>query len=375
MSVGIKAKEDEIKEILTPMGFYLINFYSKNWKTRVVISDIYGYKYDVVLRNLITTKGKINFVDKSNPFSIENISLWLYKNNPEIEIDENNIYVGTDDKLKFYHRTCNEFFYMGWHSIYSGHGCSVCRGMQIGEKTSLSYLRPDIAIQMSPENKFSGYELTLSSNKDILWICQNCGYNWIASVCERTRGQNCPACSNPPKVLTDRTRLSILFPDLCNEWDFELNNGLLPENMFSGSNKKVWWLCKNKHSYFTSIKSRTTENSGCPKCNESKGEKRIEKFLTKNNINFISQFKFKNCKSKRELPFDFYLNDYNIAIEYDGIFHYEDIFYNDTKLIDVQHRDSIKTQYCQNNNIPLLRIPYWEFNNIEEIIIKFLQNF
>ena len=56
------------------------------------------------------------------------------------------------------------------------------------------------------------------------------------------------------------------------------------------------------------------KGAGCPKCNQSIGERLIELFLIKNNINYISQKKFDDCKSINNLVFDFYLVDYNLCI-------------------------------------------------------------
>lgn len=98
------------------------------------------------------------------------------------------------------------------------------------------------------------------------------------------------------------------------------------------------------------------------------GEKIISEWLLINNFTFIPQHKFNECKNKRELPFDFYLTDYNICIEYDGVLHYKDKFNNAEEFKETKKRDKIKTNYCKDNNITLLRIPYWDFNNIEEIL-------
>ena len=70
------------------------------------------------------------------------------------------------------------------------------------------------------------------------------------------------------------------------------------------------------------------------------------------------------------MPFDFYLPDYNICIEYDGELHYKSIdFYGgEEELMKQQNRDNIKTQYCKDNNITLIRIPYWDLNNINKIL-------
>jgi very-short-patch-repair endonuclease len=99
---------------------------------------------------------------------------------------------------------------------------------------------------------------------------------------------------------------------------------------------------------------------GCPICKESKGEILIREYLEKYKINYKSQFKFKDCKHKRKLPFDFYLPEYKICIEYDGIQHYKpiDYFGGESELNNTKIRDNIKNNYCKNNNINLIRIKY-----------------
>ena len=107
----------------------------------------------------------------------------------------------------------------------------------------------------------------------------------------------------------------------------------------------------------------------------SLGERKIERFLKENDIRFEKQYIIKKCKFKRYLPFDFYLSDYNLLIEYDGKQHFEisDYFGGYESFIDTKIRDTIKNIYCQNNNIDLLRIPYWDYKNIENILVNKLK--
>lgn len=97
----------------------------------------------------------------------------------------------------------------------------------------------------------------------------------------------------------------------------------------------------------------------------------------------------KNIRHKREYTihiddkyyrFDFYLPDYNLFIEYDGQQHYEvpryygdNIGKNKELLQKIQTNDKIKNQYCIDNNINLLRIPYFMSKDIEDIISNYLQ--
>ena len=113
----------------------------------------------------------------------------------------------------------------------------------------------------------------------------------------------------------------------------------------------------------------------CPKCNASKGETAIANCLKKYNKNFKTQFKFKDCKYKQMLPFDFivYKKDGSfVLIEYQGGQHYESVehFGGEKRFRLTQKRDKIKKDYCEKNNIPLIIIPHWDYENIEKILLK-----
>lgn len=101
----------------------------------------------------------------------------------------------------------------------------------------------------------------------------------------------------------------------------------------------------------------------------SKGEYKVMTILDKYKISYEPEYKFFDCKDKRPLPFDFYLKEHNLIIEYDGGGHYFPIF-GEESFIKTQKHDLIKNKYCKDHNIKLIRIPYWEFDNIEEIIVK-----
>jgi hypothetical protein len=76
----------------------------------------------------------------------------------------------------------------------------------------------------------------------------------------------------------------------------------------------------------------------------------------------------KSAKYSKPLPFDFYLPDYNMIIEFDGEQHYKQSHFTHSNLSYTQAHDIIKNDYCKNKNIKLIRIPYWELNNIETIL-------
>lgn len=134
---------------------------------------------------------------------------------------------------------------------------------------------------------------------------------------------------------------------------------------------KVNIIC-DKHGIFSQVSGDHLRGNGCPLCKESKGELLIRYFIEKNNILYVPQKTFKDCKHIRVLPFDFYLPEFNICIEYDGQHHYFplEIYGGEKQFKLTKIRDNIKTNYCEENRIKLIRIKY--DTNINEDYLKLL---
>lgn len=117
------------------------------------------------------------------------------------------------------------------------------------------------------------------------------------------------------------------------------------------------------------LQSNKVGSCGCKLI--SKGEYIIQSLLNDNNISFSREFTFpdlKNPKTNVALRYDFALFENNQLIkliEFDGEQHFKDKsdFFRDT-LEEIQQRDVIKNNYALNKKIPLIRIPYWELENL-----------
>lgn len=110
------------------------------------------------------------------------------------------------------------------------------------------------------------------------------------------------------------------------------------------------------------LKSGHTQSCGCS--HRSFGEIEIEQILNKNNIEFIPQYRFLDFKNR---IYDFALiknNQVIKLIEFDGEQHYHNKEFWKDGLKEIQKRDQEKNEYAKTNNIPLIRIPYWEKNHI-----------
>lgn len=110
-------------------------------------------------------------------------------------------------------------------------------------------------------------------------------------------------------------------------------------------------------------------------CGRSKGEDLIVKLLTEAHISFEQQKNFASCRSPKTnfvYYFDFYLPDYNTLIEFDGIQHFETIDFFGEELEERQQADAFKNNWCKENNIPLIRIPYTHLKElkIEDLILE-----
>jgi len=299
-------------------------------------------------------------------------------------------------------------------------GCKLCKSLE-------KY----ISISNKIHNKYYDYSLVeyVNAHKKVKIICPEHGV-FEQNLVNHSNGQKCPKCSYQNKFNTNedfikkakeiygnkydyslveyknsRTKVKIICPEhgvflitpqnflynktgcykcsieqkTLSKIDFINNANQIHNNKYDyslveykNSRTKVKIICP-EHGVFIQLPNlHIHKQTGCPKCNSSKNERLIERILIENNIFFETQKKFDNCKNKRELPFDFYLPDFNLCIEYDGEQHFKSISYfgGDEKFIETKKHDEIKTNFCLENNINLLRIRYDE-NLLEKIFEYF----
>lgn len=146
--------------------------------------------------------------------------------------------------------------------------------------------------------------------------------------------------------------------------------------------------CKCGNVFTTSFGLFRISSKRCKTCSQSisKSEYIIKKYLEDKNIKFKYQKSLHGCKNINRLPFDFLIFDKNnnllFCLEYDGEHHFQPVQFGgmsyskaETNLKNTKIRDEIKTQYCKDNNIPLVRIPYWQQTKIEKILYKWLSKY
>ena len=146
-----------------------------------------------------------------------------------------------------------------------GNGCPICSGRKILVGfNDLKTVNPALADEWDyDKNDLLPTQVTAHSNRKIWWKCKM-GHSWQSNPDNRSRGDDCPFCSGR-YVLAGFNDLATLNPELADEWAFDKNT-LLPSQVTIFSDKKVWWMCKEKgHLWKTSVAARSTGRN-CPYC-------------------------------------------------------------------------------------------------------------
>lgn len=246
----------------------------------------------------------------------------------------------------------------------------------------------------SPDNPFSLYNISLwlkinnktfyltedntyinSTKSKLRFYCNICDDYFYSRWDDISQGWGCHNCEG--RIISDKNNLLFVFPDVAKEWHSSKNGDLLPRDVSDASHLKVWWQCQYCGNEWPAEIGSRTRGNGCPACSSSGGEKRIKRFLVENNIFFIPQYRFSDCKNKRELPFDFAIFNDGVLfgiIEAQGIQHFESVPYfgGEKSYLSQLERDFIKKEYCNKNGISLLEIEYWNFKNVNSILTEYL---
>lgn len=220
---------------------------------------------------------------------------------------------------------------------------------------------------LSKEDEYKG-------NKTKMKMMCECGniFNPTANNFMRGIAQKCTDCGNKDSGIKKRKSKEEIF-------SFIEDKGYIPIS-YSFRDKKHWITVKcekENHEQYDVDFGNFYMGNRCPKCNLSKGETRIGKYLSDNSYDFEPQFTFDDLRGKnnRMFRFDFgiKLNKNLILVEFDGEQHFKPKFGN-VEFERTKINDKIKNEYCKNNNIKLLRITYKEIDEIESILEKYLNH-
>lgn len=253
----------------------------------------------------------------------------------------------------------HEPYYVSWGNFKTGKRCPKCKF----EKLSETFRRDENYI----ENyiKSYGYEWLdgeyINGKNPLVLLCDK-GHEYSTTFDIFRNGFRCPHCYGNAKLTYEKVR------EIINNEGFELLS-----DEYINSQTKLKLKCQFGHEFEMNW-NHFQQGERCPYCDVTSGIYSIINILNSHNILYELEYKFDDCKNIKALPFDIYIPLLNIAIEFDGEQHYVDgAFGKDTlNLMNIKYRDNIKDEYCKNNNITLIRIPYWDMDRIEDILNQYL---
>ena len=149
-------------------------------------------------------------------------------------------------------------------------GCPYCAGRKAWKGfNDVASQRPDLLHEWDYEKNtgVSPEEITTGSGRKVWWKCEK-GHSWQMPPVSRKEGSMCPVCFGH-NVVAGINDLATLCPEMVKQWDYDKNILYSPEMLSPSSNRMVWWLCENGHSWRISPNHRQRGN-GCPYCANKK---------------------------------------------------------------------------------------------------------
>lgn len=313
---------EETVEYFNQCGFIVLDEHIEDIHigNKLNIQDSDGYKYFIsrhkIHGGLLSAK-KENVIYSpqryaiQNPYTIDNIILWMKKNNSNFTFDHGEYKGNSKYTLFFRCNVCLNVWDAQWSSIKGRRGCPYCANKRVCYDNSLAKARPDLIKEWNfakngnhvPDN------VAARSQRKYWWICFECNHEWEATPSNRnalTEGKcsNCPKCSKSHGEKEVEKILKL----------YELN--YIPQCKFDG--------CKYKKSLFFDF---YLPDYNC--CIEYNGQQHYRP----------GNFWFKDDKKSNE------------------------------ELEKQKIKDEIKRIFCIKENILFIIIPYWDFNKIEEVLV------
>lgn len=216
-------------------------------------------------------------------------------------------------------RLCNRSWKTSpFHRLVDKTGCPSCRGRLRSLDKSESNHPEHLYSEWSPENKMSLDEYSTNSTYKAKWVCSE-GHVWTTMIHLRScKGYGCPVCAGK-KVSMGHNDILTTHPYLVAEWDYERNRDLKPGQVTYGSKVPVWWVCSRGHSWRVTVNSRTSYNTGCPRCANT-GTSRAEQDVYDFVKSLCPDAVFHDRSLAQGYEYDISVPSQKVAIEYNGVY-------------------------------------------------------
>lgn len=284
------------------------------------------------------------------------------------------VYVNFRTKVEIFCPTHNKSFWQTpkLHIVYK-RGCPDCGKEKAIELAKARVLTTEEFIRRAKEihgdkYDYSKVNYTGYHNKVII-ICKTCGLEYSQNCGSHLNGNGCSRCANNYRPSTEEfiEKARAVHGDKYDYSEVEYINAFT----------KVKIICPQHGPFWVTPNSHITNKKGCPYCKESHGEREVRVWLEKHFIPFTKYQKFERLKHINDLNVDFFLSNFNLAIEYQGEQHYMPVKFNGKSLEQAEEnfkeqqiKDKIKEEYFKNSDIDLLCIHYKDYDKIDEILEK-----
>lgn len=393
---------------------------------------ICGHEWLVRPRNLLNGQGCFNCVKNAKTWTREQFMEKFYKHNKHAQdIEILGTYINKRTKILCKCKVCGQEWEVLPINLLNGTGCPKC-AIDARTKTAKEFINR--LNQINPNIEILG--TYVNSQTKILCKCKIDGYEWETTPANLLQGTGCPKCSGTEKLTHEEfiTELYKINPNIevlgtyinrttkikckCKidgyEWlvkPFNLLHGrgcpkcggslkLTHEEFINrlkqvnpnievlgtyiNSDTKINCKCKIDGYIWEARPYSLLKGYGCPKCSISRGEKRIAEYLDNLDIVYIYDkpyFKDLVGVGGGLLRPDFIIPSLKIWVEFDGEQHFNPTNFTGTMSEQqlqeqykyIQENDQIKNQYAKDNNWTLIRIPYTEYDNIEQILAAYIE--
>ena len=294
-------------------------------------------------------------------WDIESVKLFIKNNSDSILLSEK--YKNQKEKLKLKCK-CGEIFYVTFDNFLrkSHRQCKNCgykNGAKLNALSNEQFLNRLLKIIT---DDYLVVECNYKNQKSKIVLKHKvCGHRFSKTALKLSQGQYvCPMCKGNKKKTFEELQLEIQ----------NISSELKLVGFKNSDNLEILHIPCGKIVKRTLYEVRKHKGIFCPLCKSSFGVREIRKYLSNNNIEFKEEYRFENCKFKKELPFDFYLPKYNICIEFDGEHHERPLTHwgGDKGFEMVKIRDNIKNKFCESKSIKLIRISYSQRLDINNIL-------
>lgn len=378
----------EIKEIFNSVGLELLDTESNGTGHKYNCKDSEGYLYQktahacqhTLKKNKSYSVNAEHAFSTKNPYFYKNMTLYMDK----IKDSGTKLLTAMEQiesikqPLTFRCGICGREFDLPWHSFISKQDkcCNVCfRQKRARGETKTKHIDSNKFHLQALKNGVVILDGAQIKYHDKITVQDKDGYRGLTTPAVVMRGESFEKFGYRNPYALDNARIFAFK----NRWDCVIYN-----QEYKGHDYPFRVMCSCGNDFLVDMAHFVAGKYQCNECRvkQSAIAAKVELWLNQNDISYVKEKTFPDCKYKKCLPFDFYLPDYNSCIEVDGIGHYRPIVYcgNKERAQEIYEsrvrNDKIKTDYCENSNIPLLRLPFWilEQNKHYDVLQEFINN-